>query len=404
MSPKITGLTITDNSITIDYTPDPPPIIYDKLNVGGYWGSSGSANDSIPLIKDINPLYNILILTFLNFTPLTDLLLYQNNSSLSKTCSARYGPTFGDGNDAFTDKTIQKNENFYKDIQSFKNMKDPLNRKRYVMVSMGGRHGQPFLKNSDNAYNYLKSFLLMYKIDGIDIDMESGGFGNIDSMTNVLSKLKNDNYLISAVPEPTNITLTPYINILKYLDWIWPQFYNNPPPGVDTTYYPPCYGGNGDDIKSYQSEYTIEKKDPNDCTNCWAAGSIGPCMGANTICYNKDPNGKCPSDSKLCPLNPDSKNQQCVSYNSGQQKWPWWAGVVDNIILLANKKGNLNIERGITTLSCNDCKAGSTLGGTYDYDLLRTQIVNTKTKFIATWAIAYDITQNYKWVKTITGQ
>ena len=24
MSPKITGLTITDNSITIDYTPDPP--------------------------------------------------------------------------------------------------------------------------------------------------------------------------------------------------------------------------------------------------------------------------------------------------------------------------------------------------------------------------------------------
>jgi hypothetical protein len=38
MSPKITGLTITDNSITIDYTPDPPPIIYDKLNVGGYWG------------------------------------------------------------------------------------------------------------------------------------------------------------------------------------------------------------------------------------------------------------------------------------------------------------------------------------------------------------------------------
>ena len=55
-------------------------------------------------------------------------------------------------------------------------------------------------------------------------------------------------------------------------------------------------------------------------------------------------------------------------------------------------------------MSCNDCNAGSTLGGTYDYDLLRTQIVNTKTKFIATWAIAYDITQNYKWVKTITGQ
>lgn len=406
--PTIKGIQISGSQLIINYTggskPKPDPTS-NVINTAGYWGSSGNANEYIPLIKDIDPMYNILILTFLNFTTDGDLLYCTNCNKTPNRCSPSIGldipcsRRYNFDGKSFTNNPV-KNNNFYDDIQTFKNKTDPLKRKRYVMISIGGQNGLPFLKDQNLAYEYIKSFLTLYNLDGIDIDMESGGFGNIDSMKYVLSKLKSENYLISAVPEPTDTTIDPYNDIFEYLNWIWPQFYNNPPPGVTGKYYPPCYSGSGS-IKSYQEEYNIVKKDPNDCTNCWPGGPTGPCLGASNVCSQKNSDGKCPTGSTLCP--PVSNFKQCTSYESGKKTWPWWAGVVDKIVSMANNKGNNTIKRGITTLSCNNCGAGTSQGGNYDYSLLRNQIVNTKTEYVATWALAYDIKNNYTWIKTILG-
>ena len=72
ISTQITDISITGSNLTINYKggsgPVPPPPPEKLINTAGYWGSSGNANEQIPLIKDIDAMYNILILTFLNFT------------------------------------------------------------------------------------------------------------------------------------------------------------------------------------------------------------------------------------------------------------------------------------------------------------------------------------------------
>lgn len=397
-------------------TPPPTPVpSTDALNIATYWGSSGNANDYIPIISDIDPRYNILVLSFINFDQHnSNELVYCSNCNVGSNpcanppqptikCSKHYnfqGKSFTNSGD------IVVNTVFKNDIAEFKKTPDPYKRRRMVMVSFGGANGTTFLDNADAAHTAILAFLNAYDLDGIDIDLESGALSS-SSIPEVLRRLKADGYKISAVPEPTSSTLDPIVtadkksgrSILSYLDWIWPQFYNNQVNSTTPNYFPECYNDNNAP-SSFQSYYNPIPKSKYKCTGCWPTGGTGyGCKAAaNNIC-SPDVNGKCSSGATLCPKDPDWK--QCASVLSNNGKWPWWAGVVDNLISRANLQGNTNIERGVCTPASYEAEANHE-GSEWDPSLLKTQLAETNTKYVANWAVAYDIKNNKFWLDHIT--
>lgn len=393
-------------------TPPPtPPPTSDALNIATYWGSSGHANDYIPIISDIDPRYNILVLSFINFNQHnSNELLYCSNCNVGFNpcanppqptikCSIHYnfqGKSFTNSDD------IEINTVFKNDIAEFKKKIDPYGRPRMVMVSFGGANGTTFLDNADAAYNAILAFLKAYELDGIDIDLESGALKS-SSIPEVLARLKTQGYKISAVPEPTSSTLGPIVkpnkdgkSILSYLDWIWPQFYNNQVNATTSDYFPECYSGT-DAPSSFQSYYNPISKSIYKCSGCFPFGGTGyGCKNANKEC---SPDVCKESGATQCPKDPDWK--QCVSVLSENDKWPWWAGVVDNLISRANLQDNTNIERGVCT-PATDAARGIPEGSEWDISLLRIQLAETNTKYVANWAVAYDIKENYTWLNQIT--
>ena len=417
-------------------TSTPIPSFSNKdLNIGAYWGSAGNANEYIPKITEIDDRFNILILSFLNFQDDDDgSLIYCNNCNGVTTgnpCTGGRAVTEADAlipcakhyefnNQPFTDAdSLIINKQFYDDIKDFKNKPDPYGRDRMVLVSMGGALGMPFPGSNITA---IKAFLDGYNLDGLDINLEGTGFGTkrqIEYMKNALQLLKTDpkNYKISAAPEAVSGILDPYyLGILPYLDWIWPQFYNDPPPGVTAELFPPCYTGTGDEIRisnSFQTEYSVSDGGGDSgggCQDCFP-GSSGPCQKPDKTCWALI-SGVCPGGTSLCPTpspsNPTPNPDPCAPTKLGEKMWPWWAGIGDKLVKLANEKGNKTIQRGMTSLACNSnqtCKpAPSTPDfNVYDYKLLREQIIKTQTKYVATWAVAYDILNGNSWIDTITG-
>ena len=187
----------------------------DKVDIIGYIGSGGCCNKgdpkdiSKPISKcnvktswsnqDIPDYYNIIVLSF-----------WEDDEGKTKV------PDW---------------------LKTWRNNPDPWNRRKQILISLGGQNGKPAeIKsglptaiaacNEDNG------------ADGIDIDVEVAGvdFSNIVETLKTLNK-KDENGLtktVTLVPEfvhnyisPTLGTYKPFFDDPTSFSWIAPQFYNN---------------------------------------------------------------------------------------------------------------------------------------------------------------------------------
>ena len=119
-------------------------------------------------------------------------------------------------------------------LSDWRNGKDPWNRKRKLLLSVGGAKG-----NALNAIEITKEIIEVCNkdlADGIDIDMESSGGPDINVMDPINELIQNTLHkdkIITLVPEATydyySPTLGGYRNWLTSgtFSWVAPQFYNN---------------------------------------------------------------------------------------------------------------------------------------------------------------------------------
>lgn len=186
-----------------------------SLNIIGYYGNSGNAVSDIPPFSGIHRNYNIVIITFASI-----------DSSGSVTLEIQ-GPY--DGNLAA----------MAADIQEWKEQPDPFDRKKLVLVSIGGQNGQwPAGLSADVVEAGLMAFMREYNLDGLDIDLEGQAVAAATSLIPVIKHLRQQGMTVTAAPEAAQGPLEAYKDILQYLTWVHPQFYNNGPNAVTTPYLP----------------------------------------------------------------------------------------------------------------------------------------------------------------------
>jgi len=187
------------------------------VNLIGYYGNSGACamNGCTPTFDEIPPAYNVIIMTFLNI---------DDNHNLKFEISS---------------KAPVQLDNLASEIQSWKQSADPWGRQKLVLVSLGGQNGHwPSTISDAEVVQKLGNFLRTHKLDGIDIDFEAGAIQFVEKNIEAFRSLKNEGFVLCAAPEAAQSPLTAYRPILKDLDWVHPQFYNNPPNAVTTPFVP----------------------------------------------------------------------------------------------------------------------------------------------------------------------
>ncbi len=193
-----------------------------KIDIIGYYGNSGNALSSIPLITDIPDEYNILIITFASF------------ESVDKPIEFDIQGPYA-GKYVFPDKPDQ----LIADIALWKNRPDPYDRPRKALVSIGGENGA---FPSEGAASVIKDklieFIVAYNLDGLDIDLEGSAVQSAGLLIDVIVQLRKGGYLVTAAPEAAQTPLNAYQSIIPLLDWIHPQFYNNGPNAVTLPWVP----------------------------------------------------------------------------------------------------------------------------------------------------------------------
>jgi len=185
------------------------------INVIGYYGNSGNDISYIPTFAKIDPSYNVVIITFANFD--------------------------GQGNVGFDIQgPYEKNLPLMaKDIAAWKQVPDQHHRHKYVLVSIGGQNGNwPSGLSPSKIVAGLNVFMKTYNLDGFDIDLESNAISGASSLGPIIQSMVSAGKIVTAAPEASLGPLKAYQGILKYLSWVHPQFYNNPPNSVAAPFLP----------------------------------------------------------------------------------------------------------------------------------------------------------------------
>jgi chitinase len=181
----------------------------------GYYGNSGNAVSDIPLFSGIHANYNIVIITFASVDS-TGAITLDIQGPYEKDLPAMAA-----------------------DIVTWKKQPDPFGRSRKVLVSIGGQNGRwPAGLSADVLEASLSSFMKQYNLDGLDIDLEGQTVSAATSLIPVIKSLVTQGLTVTAAPEAAQYSLVAYQDILSYLSWVHPQFYNNGPNAITAPFLP----------------------------------------------------------------------------------------------------------------------------------------------------------------------
>jgi chitinase len=182
----------------------------------GYYGNSGNAVSFIPLLPEIHPNYNILILTFAEIDGTTGAVTLDIQGPYEKDKPAMAA-----------------------DIQAWKAQPDPFGRKKHILFSIGGQNGRwPSGLSPETIESGMMAFITQYDLDGLDIDLEGQAVSAASSLIPVIKSLTQRGLVVTAAPEAAQGPLVAYQTMLSYLTWVHPQFYNNGPNAVTTPFLP----------------------------------------------------------------------------------------------------------------------------------------------------------------------
>jgi len=193
-------------------TPAPPT---KGLDIIGYYGNSGNAVASIPRLADVHPNYNVIILTFASID--------------------------GKGNFGLDIQGPYEKDmaSLAADVRSWKAVRDPFGRRKLVLISIGGQNGNwPSGVSASQIEAGLNSFMDELDLDGLDVDLEGGSVSAATSLIPVIQSLTGRGKVVTAAPEASLGPLRGYKDMLKYLTWVHPQFYNNGPNSVADPFLP----------------------------------------------------------------------------------------------------------------------------------------------------------------------
>ena len=118
------------------------------------------------------------------------------------------------------------------DLAAWKAAADGWGRPRSVLISIGGEKGYwpaDSACDEDCIMSGLQDFFDEYHCDGLDVDLEGSYVSSASSLVPVIERLRADGHIVSAAPEAAQGPLTAYADIIPLLDYLTPQFYNNPP-------------------------------------------------------------------------------------------------------------------------------------------------------------------------------
>jgi len=186
-----------------------------SIDIIGYYGNSGNAVLSIPLIADVHPNYNVIILTFASI---------DGSGNFALDIQGPY------------EKDMPK---LASDIKAWKAVQDPFGRAKHALVSIGGQNGRwPSGVPASAIEAGLNSFMEEFGLDGLDIDLEGSDVSAATSLVPVIQSLTSKGKVVTAAPEAAQGPLTAYKDMLKYLTCVHPQFYNNGPNSVTDPFVP----------------------------------------------------------------------------------------------------------------------------------------------------------------------
>jgi len=169
----------------------------------------------IPKFSDVHENYNVIILTFASIS---------GSGEFGLDIQGPYEKDF----DALAE-----------DLKAWKATPDKWGRKRSALVSIGGQNGHwPSGVSSAALEAGLDKFMEQFGLDGLDIDLEGGSVGAAGTLAAVVQSLTSKGKIVTAAPEAAQGPLEGYKDMLKYLTWVHPQFYNNPPNAVTTPWTP----------------------------------------------------------------------------------------------------------------------------------------------------------------------
>jgi len=205
--------------------PTPPlPPLGDLVNIIGYWGNSGAAQGRLPRISEIDANYNVVILTFANLND-AGTMVFEVDPKACCGASAAY----------------QSFDALKAELLTWKSATDAWGRTRTVLISIGGQNGHwpaDSVCDEDCVMTGLQDFFDEYHCDGLDVDLEGSHVSSASSLVPVINRLRAAGKIVSAAPEAAQGPLTAYGDILPLLDYLTPQFYNNPPNAVTTPFIP----------------------------------------------------------------------------------------------------------------------------------------------------------------------
>ena len=205
-------------------TPPTPPL-GDLVNIIGYWGNSGAAQGRLPRISEIDPNYNVVILTFANLNDAGEMVFEVDGAKGCCAAGAAY----------------QSLDDLKAELLAWKSAADAWGRPRTVLISIGGEQGHwpaDSACDEDCVISGLEDFFDEYHCDGLDVDLEGSAVESAASLVPVISRLRSGGKIVSAAPEAAQGPLEAYAAILPLLDYVTPQFYNNPPNAVTTPFIP----------------------------------------------------------------------------------------------------------------------------------------------------------------------
>jgi len=194
-----------------------PATTSNAVNLIGYYGNSGACDTQgcIPDFDEIPAAYNVIIVTFLN---------YGAGDKLEFQCSSR--------------APVQES-NLADKVAAWKKKADPWGRKKMVLASLGGQNGRwPVTISDHQVIQQLGDWMRQHNINGLDLDFESGTIKAVQQNIGAFRALKAEGFVLSAAPEAAQGPLSAYRAILADLDWVHPQFYNNPPSAVTVPFVP----------------------------------------------------------------------------------------------------------------------------------------------------------------------
>lgn len=169
----------------------------------------------IPKFADVHENYNVIILTFASIS---------GSGEFSLDIQGPYEKDM----DALA-----------ADLKAWKAIPDKWGRTRMALVSIGGQNGNwPSGVSTAQLEAGLDKFMDQFGLDGLDIDLEGGSVSAAATLVSVIQSLTSKGKIVTAAPEAAQSPLTAYKDMLKYLTWVHPQFYNNPPNAVTTPWTP----------------------------------------------------------------------------------------------------------------------------------------------------------------------